>query len=837
MANTIKIFRDSITLDQSLIASLSPSAGDTLVVAARNIILSALLPDYNYTIVADQLSVSSPQFSLTGTAQNPSPQITVMAKQIRGQLVLVSKGANGTAGAAGAPGEPGVDGDPGDGGELRGPRVKPRRAGPGGPGGAGQNGGAGYPGGTIIIRYAAADQPPVASAPGGDGGPGGAGGLGGPGGIPGGKPGQHGVPGVAGPKGASVVAGITLFSANSIWQTLDAPSASAWAAYRVEVGEFNFRKFDPASQLTAIAEFQSALQLDSTNAEAQLMLTRLLQQQTPTGLSREIDIAPDYKTLSAGLLSEVGLVQGALQVFANGVNATQTADQLKNQYSGMVSQLANRQAEMADNVTLANDDILIAQQESKVLSGTMADLQKQLQDATQPKDFTFDDGVKIVTTVGEIAVAIVGFASGVGAVIAIPDSIMAFKNLGDITGGVMEILKSKQLSQDLKTLGEGLGALVKGGQSIINFEKAIQTLEDASKAPGQDKTGPLLKQLAEVAKQKMIADLRTQQAQDRLQAANRQVQDRANELVDAQNRLNSWTDNQSFLAQATESLIRIARKIIDQVAEDGFVAQRALEIYQLTPANPRFDYGYLHPDQEHTLDLGKRANAIAVSVSAFPTDVITWNDLYNRLNSAQIGFDVVHPDLSITITDPAVLDRFRQGGPLQFGIDLTDLPSDMYELKAGGISLDLVGATAAGTFSLWVEHSGVWKMLHRTDQKTVEFNLFAHREIFNCRPSTGKISAVIPENPQSPAEPGPPFSFWGRGIAATWRIYPAGNSLTTASVNLSQLTAVNLTFHCIAFAQQGAAATTARLKIAAKSAPIPSTFPLGLKAPLVARAS
>ena len=626
MASIIKIFRDSITLDQSLIASLSPNAGDTLVVAARNINLSALLPDYNYTIVADQLSVSSPQFALTGTPQNLSPQVTVLAKQIQGQLVLVSKGASGTPGAAGAPGEPGLDGNTGDGGGLRGPIIKPRKGGPGGPGGAGQAGGAGHQGGTVIIHYASANQPPVASAPGGDGGAGGAGGTGGPGGIPGGKPGQPGAAGAAGPVGPSGVASVALVSSNSIWQTLDALSASAWAAYRVEVGEFNFRKFDPASQLAAIAEFQSALQLDSTNAEAQLMLTRLLQQQTPTGLSRDIDIAPDYKTLSAGLLGEVSLVQGALQVFANGVNATQTADQLKSQYSGVVLQLSNRQAEMADNVTLANDDILIAQQESKVLSGTMADLQQQLQDATQPKDFTFDDGVKIVTTVGEIAVAIVGFASGVGAVVAIPDSIMAFKNLADITGGVVTILKSKQLNQDLQTLSGGLAGLVKGGQSLISFEKAIQTLEDASKVPGQDKTGPLLKQLAEVAKQKMIADLRTQQAQDRLQAATRQVQDRANELVDAQNRLNSWTANQAFLAQATESLIRLARKIIDQVAEDAFIAQRALEdLLNSTTANPRFDYGYLHPDQEHTLPLGQRANAIAVSASAFPTDVITWD--------------------------------------------------------------------------------------------------------------------------------------------------------------------------------------------------------------------
>src|SRR5207244_9505826 len=45
-----------------------------------------------------------------------------------------------------------------------------------------------------------------------------------------------------------------------------------------------------------------------------------------------------------------------------------------------------------------------------------------------------------------------------------------------------------------------------------------------------------------------------------------------------------------------------ARCLLDILAEDAFLARRALEIYQLEhPSDLRFDYGYLHPDLDHSL--------------------------------------------------------------------------------------------------------------------------------------------------------------------------------------------------------------------------------------------
>jgi hypothetical protein len=70
------------------------------------------------------------------------------------------------------------------------------------------------------------------------------------------------------------------------------------------------------------------------------------------------------------------------------------------------------------------------------------------------------------------------------------------------------------------------------------------------------------------------------------------------------------------------------------------------------------------------------------------------------------------------------------------------------------------------------------------------------------------LSATIPENPQSSAEPGPPFSFWGRGVIADYRIYP---DPSVRGLELSKLTALKLSISCIGFARQGAPQSPAKV--------------------------
>ena len=58
-----------------------------------------------------------------------------------------------------------------------------------------------------------------------------------------------------------------------------------WAAYRTAVGLYYFRRFDPASQIAALGELNAAVIIDPANADAQTIRLRIVQQQTPTGIS------------------------------------------------------------------------------------------------------------------------------------------------------------------------------------------------------------------------------------------------------------------------------------------------------------------------------------------------------------------------------------------------------------------------------------------------------------------------------------------------------------------------------------------------------------------------
>ena len=132
------------------------------------------------------------------------------------------------------------------------------------------------------------------------------------------------------------------------------------------------------------------------------------------------------------------------------------------------------------------------------------------------------------------------------------------------------------------------------------------------------------------------------------------------------------------------------------VMEDVFLAQRAREIYQLegTP-DLRFDFGFLHPDDDRALSPAVRAAATLTSLSGMPLQVLAWNQMFQQLNAAQIGFDVIHPQLSVAVTDPAQLQAFAGGASLRIRIGLENVPAGMFELKSNALHLHLVGATAS----------------------------------------------------------------------------------------------------------------------------------------------
>ena len=800
MSETIRFVRDTFTIDQSVISALNARAGDTLVLAGRQVTLFTLVPEFSFVIVADQLIVApQARTALTGVVGNPSPSVTVLARNIDGPLAVTTAGMVGIDGANGANGESGIEHPEGGGRPI---------IGPGGNGGDGADGGKGGNGGNLTIRYFSAAQTPTGSAPGGAGGKAGEGGRGGAG-RPAGKKGTDGRHGSQGRSGAVDIAQV---GADQVWQLLDAASAQQWAAYRAEVAGFFFRKFDPASQLTAFEEARNALIINPADSEAIAIRDRIANRQIPSGLARDLDIAPDFRGLSANLAAEIAVVQNSFQAYVSVVSLETIAQSIRDSLSLMATQLANRRIEAQADIAIAQQDVRIAQAEISNVQVQIDDIDKQIETIRENR---FSIG-GILSDVGSIAGVVVGMGTGVGAIISVAGGLATLQRVTDGIDLVqfLKFLKEKpdpnsrtsEDIQEVKALGGGFKDLIEGTNSFISFGKVLADLENAMSLPGQDAIGKLLKQQILLVRQKMVAGLRATQARSRVAAAELRVSNLADEIVQVQERLDHWSADAATLGVATNLLIRSARDIVDMVMEDVFLAQRAREIYQLDRiADLRFDFGYLHPDVDRSLTPAARASASLTSLSGMAIQVLAWDQIFQQLNTAQIGFDVIHPQLSVTITDAAKLQEFANGATLDFSIDLADAPDKMFELKVNAMSLEMVGATSAQSANIWVTHSGQWSMKRRTDGSITDLLLLPRSELFACSPGVGTLKAKIPANPQSPAEPGPPFSFWGRGVATRFGLQVAQPSV----IDLSQLTAIHLTIDCIGYARQGSAGLTA----------------------------
>jgi len=667
------------------------------------------------------------------------------------------------------------------------------------------------------VRYASATTTPTGAVPGGAGGAAGHGGPGGAGRPPG-KPGRAGKPGRS---GAAGVVSIQQIAAEQVFQSLDSASAKEWAAYRAEVAGFLFRKFDFDSQLAALNEAGAALLLNPADADAATVQSRIVQRQIPSGLPRDLDIAPDYPALSANLPAEVAIVQNAFQAFVSVVSLETIADTLREQLKVMRTQLENRTEEAQADVVIANGDVAIAQAEKVNIQKQIDLIQKDIE-AAQNQSFSIGG---FFTTVGTIAAGLAGMASGPGAIISIAAGIASLNNLagthdniglliGELGNAAKDPKNKTKLEQDVANVNDisgDLKDLIKGTKSMISFVKVFSDLDAAISGQNQSQVGKLLREKAKLTRDQMVASMRERQAKARVAVAQLRVANLVSEMAQIDDRLAHWSTEIAVLNAAADLLIRAARQVVDMVMDDVFLAQRAREIYQLegTP-NLRFDFGYLHPDTDRSLSPALRAAATLTSLAGMPLQILAWNQMFQQLNSAQIGFDVIHPQLSVTITEPAQLQALATGSALRVAIGLESVPSGMFELKANALSLQLNKAVTSQSANIWVTHSGEWAMKRRTDGSVTTILLrprrevFAvpRREVFAVAAGSGILKSSIPANPQSNAEPGPPFSFWGRGAATTFTLELAQPS----PLDLSQLTAIHLTVDCIAFAPQAAAA-------------------------------
>src|SRR4029453_6417840 len=139
----------------------------------------------------------------------------------------------------------------------------------------------------------------------------------------------------------------------------------------------------------------------------------------------------------------------------------------------------------------------------------------------------------------------------------------------------------------------------------------------------------------------------------------------------------------------------------------------------------------------------ERGSATAASLAELPLQVLSWNQIFQRLNTAQIGFDVIHPALRLTTPDPAQLGAFADGAVLTFSIGVADLPELMFELKLNAIGVELRGAGSPQSANVWITHAGEWDMKRRTDGSVTAISLPPAPDVLAFGAGDGTLPASL----------------------------------------------------------------------------------------------
>src|SRR5262249_23929485 len=117
---------------------------------------------------------------------------------------------------------------------------------------------------------------------------------------------------------------------------------------------------------------------------------------------------------------------------------------------------------------------------------------------------------------------------------------------------------------------------------------------------------------------------------------------------------------------------------------------------------------------------------------------------------------------------------------------LEDLPSTRFEAKAAYVLLTLAGATAKiPAISALVEHGGVAGSRMRDGSEQVQ--ILRPRTTVVQTAKAGEVFAGghVGDDPDD-------LSFWGRGMATTWRVTIEAEEMTRRQVDLSGLTAIDI---------------------------------------------
>jgi hypothetical protein len=215
-----------------------------------------------------------------------------------------------------------------------------------------------------------------------------------------------------------------------------------------------------------------------------------------------------------------------------------------------------------------------------------------------------------------IGKAVVGAATGVGAVVAIGQGYAAVQAAADGSSGLFDLVDDVQSLLDTKQMGRfkrSFNDLHDSAKSIIDVGAMAFEL---GKFAANHATNALVRELAAVNRERVLLEQEYADNADQLAA------DIHGEAVDAD--------------AAILGILDALRPLLDLLSIHLFLTQRAREIYlvrdPVTPA--RFDLGHIHPDRRRLLTPGELLAEVRGPVQQIGAQVVEWSSLVNELLDA-----------------------------------------------------------------------------------------------------------------------------------------------------------------------------------------------------------
>ncbi|WP_157626982.1 hypothetical protein [Spirosoma luteum] len=707
--------RDEITLTQSLLkrlVSMIEPGQDTLYFTARKItvvepveldninlyFLSTHFEGNNQPITVLPLKLDGNQIAVKGSN---GKQITILAKY----ATDISVNLNGGEGTKGGQGDAGSNAYGTEIGNLV-SASKVQLEVPGSVGGKGKPGGARGDGGYLFLRTLESPVYNKVNISLNQGVPG-EGGEGGPGGRTyrmGVKPEPEAGPRIymyiagdlinkLGPTGPKGDAGPLGKDGEIIEEVLDeetffkqaAQISSDWSTYKTTIGEYYFRavnnsnlyknpKLGSSTAIISLAlnELGDAVKLDTKNQRAIELTQRIKLLHTPLGVSRSIDIAPDFEGYEKTYLGYYGLVAEIRRIAENYYNI---ADIKSNIQTVLNAESASVLAYQQSIIINLNSKIkpLIKQKQDDIDKRIKID-QKLSNEIDARKQFLANQhhgiGFAEIFAYVEVVVAVVGAIYTAGATLVAAaqglmtiaksgskmiDAIEEIKSIKEAKTAIGEFIdvangnkKPKDTTHEklISSADDFISAIGKFDKNANKFKDNIEIILNINKAISQIKgvkTGDaeldtLLGQKADNMHEVLIAKKDLELLGYDEVVANRQI--KAFGLVAEQINNQAATlglGANNFLVQFAH-IIKRSQFYMDFLIEQVFYAIRSLEILEFTDLSNliRYDYGYFHPDLEadlNELNDQEAANNVLVaynnSIVDFST-VTTYRTNYNN---------------------------------------------------------------------------------------------------------------------------------------------------------------------------------------------------------------